>query len=368
MRFFLKAIPKVTFTVLTLVFVLSQVNITFAETITKDEEKNKSSDQMMNNTRTDATEKNNKKSGDLPDKKEDLTSSSPVIYYGESIYPLSLLAKDTTLHFIEMYGKDSLLKIVNNRIIKAVRYLNFESKLISDEFQLAQLILYSKEFKLGFDTLKYSNLQLKVSLVKLYGRTIGKASGFFDTLEFRKKTEQEISALFLEQQNNRVARVSMGTLSNYFNLPQKSIDTLNALSKRLPLAEQIETYYVYTEFLNNNPSKAYMAEKYKPALLQKLYVTNNLNDLAVNYLKNNNDTILYYPYSLLAYGLYGKDLSLKNNHLELMYLISLQNSDGGWRNQFSIISNESDRNTSIYALWALCEFRDQLIKYKVKPE
>lgn len=304
----------------------------------------------------------------------------------EDIKSESLFPKDTVIRFIQNYSKDSLIHLIEKRIYKAEDFIQTYLYLLDDELVPIELTMVADHFGLDIKV-PAENMPTKSPyflLYHLYGKGYGP-----DTLK-QAKTVDSIAAknadmtdMFMQFIDNKYAQISYVSFCNKVKLQNARIfNTFYDNAKLLQINEKLHIYWLFAE-LNRNNCKTTLSEEYQSKLFEELYKENNLQkNYLTAYQHVINDTIQQDTssaetsllYSLveynrthnsnkfLAYAVYGNDINLNQYSSELMYLLDAQLDNGGWAvaKQFNEINK--DIQSTIYGLWALCEFRSKLIK------
>lgn len=272
--------------------------------------------------------------------------------------PIKPMPADTMDKFLKAYGKDSLLHLIKDRVSDAQAAVKRSLNLLADQLITMEVQLLNQHYKLGYDDQKYFS-DTRGFFMHLYDVNSASPANFIDTAKFRNIPAESFYDVLGRYIPDRFARIGICGLSPYLNIGPDWIDSLNQYSGRLNNFGRIELYYTFAEYVRNNPGKNPNAVKYKKALFDELYKDNNLSRLfgADESADKLDRSGLLDPFSFMAYGLYGNDITLKQNGRDIMYLLSLQMKDGSWR---LVNGMGADASVSIYGLWSLLELRDKL--------
>jgi hypothetical protein len=271
---------------------------------------------------------------------------------------------DTVQRFIKAYGKDSLIHLLDERIVLAASFVSNQRPYMNDKVIAMETKLYGKHFNLGFDTLDFPAAYTSGSVYRLYGNIFGDEKEAKANAQKAIDTKTDLYTLFLQNMTSRDGRIGFVTLCNYFtDIPTKALDTLYNYRTGMDTKTRIENLWSFTEYAKNCSDKHPSAKKYKETYFSEMYSQFNFESILVK-----NDTLtagnaerinLYFPGRVLAYGLYGNLAGHTTHGKDLMYLLRHQNgSDGGW--PVFTFKDQSDYKSTIYALWSLCEYRDKI--------
>ncbi|HQO88900.1 MAG TPA: hypothetical protein PKX72_03170, partial [Chitinophagales bacterium] len=139
---------------------------------------------------------------------------------------------------------------------------------------------------------------------------------------------------------------------------------LYVFRKRIKGMDKIQTYWTLIELGKNCPKAHPGLEKMQVDYFTELAKVYNFSQLyspaTVLTAKNMESYNLLLPVRTTAYGLYANNGSVPALDSRLMYVLSSQNlSDGGWP-VYYVLNKEGDAMTTLYGLWALCEWRELL--------
>lgn len=297
-----------------------------------------------------------------------------------------LFPKDTVEKFIKNYSKDSLIHLIEKRIYKAEDFIRVYSYMLEDDLAPIELTMVADHFGLDIKV-PAENMPTKSPFFLLY-HLYGKGYGP-DTLK-QAKTIDSIAAknadmtdMFMQFIDNKYAQISYVSFCDKVKLQNARIfNTFYDNAKLLHINEKLHIYWLFAE-INKNNCDTTLSVKYRHKLFDELYPKNNI---ANNYLaalkpilKDSTKQIAtatekplyaqliefnkaHNTYMLLAYALYAGDINAHQHADDLMYLLNAQQANGGWAigKQFDEINK--DLQSTIYGLWALCEFRSKIIK------
>lgn len=270
---------------------------------------------------------------------------------------------DTVQRFIKLYGKDSLLHLLDNKIKLTGNYLNINNNNKSGTMvSFYELVLLNKHFNLALDSnLIYLPQPTNNQFYRLYDIFLGDSVSMKKTISDMqvKMSPNELKKQFEDNISNTNCRVALSTFCENYTLPvllNKAIDTLFGYRMNLQSSERLHNFWVLIE-TSKNCGKSYDA--------LNVYIDNYYKELDKSYnfqkiLSDSTVGSLIHPIQKLAYSLYGNKINLNTQSDNLMYLLSLQNSDYGWSMYTNYSDKSSNMETTIYGLWALCEFRQKL--------
>lgn len=281
---------------------------------------------------------------------------------------------DTLDNYIQKKGKTAFLHQLDSIIGDLSKLIKFSTANIKDNTIAFELKAINQHFKLGMDSMLYfpQEVQIDSGINRVYGIMMGNTKVGIQFIEAAKKENVDFNKVFQEEVYKPDVRAGLYIFCNYLdNISEAALDTLYHAALVYPnnSSTRVDFYYALSEFDRNcgnptNNSKYYKDKLYEQIkdnyLLEKaLSDTNKLNSF--NYSQYN----LTQKYRFLAYSLYSKNFEIKNNQKEIVYLLSSQNSDGGFKEYNIASSREPIRSKiepTIYAFWALLEFREQINK------
>lgn len=275
--------------------------------------------------------------------------------------------EDTVNKFIKNYGKDSLIQLLDIRIKDAEKWVNYNSKEMYVQNTYAEMILISRHFNLGLDTLPFFNYFDSSKINSLYGKYFGDTLQFTPIIDKSTEINKDFGNVIINDIKNPRTRAILAVLCSHFPLSEIIIDSFYSTSKQFTIQDKILSYFQLSEIQRKCGNSINLVNQHKNSLFKEIYAKNNLEQLLLVKREYSDAYIsefnLELPIQIIALGLYGKDITLAKNGKELMYLLKTQNSDFGWRT-YNSVKFESEINSSFYGLWALCEFREQLQKLK----
>ena len=282
------------------------------------------------------------------------------------------IPKDTISVFINNYGKDSLVRLIDSTVQSANRWLHLNSEDVLTSTDINCMMAVSKQFNLGLDTLVYTNYNVDAKVFQLYRFKVGSTDVILkniDSIAKRSLSKNDLNKLLFEYIGYETSRNSIVVYAGaYFEIPISYFDSLFSTSLRSTnLNYLLNLYWFYTQFAINYPENTKVPLEYSEIIFNKLYHNINCKSVVTNNSKNSNlynyykDVYMYDVFKVLAFGLYGKNNSLANNQSDLIYLLSLKNNNEGWSSTLSGELN-SDPLTTFYAVWALCEYKNQLLE------
>lgn len=278
-------------------------------------------------------------------------------------------SRDTLYKFTKKYGKDSLINILNTRILNAVKYININYDKIYLSEDINKIVAVSKKFNLGFDTLIFPKYSQEENIYQLYEFKEGCVKQINSLIDSLSKTNPDWDKLMFENIENEMSRnVSVVLGGSIKTVNPAYFDSIFSKFTNVSSKDFIFPYWWFTQFAYNYPAQAKVPLIYKDKIFKAYYNEYNFNKCIVKYnqtYKNSiklGDVNINNEIMLLAYGLYGKNITLKNNGAELFYILTLQDkNEFGWQNTFATNYTNSPI-TSFYALWSLCEYRKLLLE------
>lgn len=281
------------------------------------------------------------------------------------------IATDTLDKFIIKFGKDSLFNKIDNTIGNTVLWLNDNSQYKVNATSINKLLAVGKKFNLGFDTLFLPQYNINASIYQLYDFKEGAVVRNAKALDSLKKANANIEKLMFDNMHYELSRNScVVLLDTTINIKKAYFDSIYSKYFNINADDFIEPYWIFTQFALNQPTQSKVPMMYKNKVFTQLYKEYNfaktISEFQVMQSRNQSNIVtnIKNPITVLAYGLYGGDLNINTNGADLFYLLQTINSKGNaWQQN---IGNVIDDNyeTTLYALWALCEFKQQLINYK----
>ena len=280
---------------------------------------------------------------------------------------------DTIDVFIRNYGKDSLIKKIDKTLKQSVLWMNTHVQNMNNATEINKLFAISKKFKLGFDTIFIPEYRLNESIYQLYEFKEGAVLQNSITLDSLKKTNANIQKLMFDNINYEISRNSCVTLlDTNTKINVAYFDSIYTKYFDVNDKDFIQPYWIFTQFAKNIPNQSKVPIIYKNKIFSKIYKTYNLSksvngyNMQINKISSQNVINMQQPIIVLAYGLYGGNLTLKNSAANLFYLLQTINKNGenGWQeNQGSYLNN--DIKTTMHAIWSLCEYKNLLQNYIV---
>lgn len=279
---------------------------------------------------------------------------------------------DTVQKFIKKYGKDSLVNLIDSRIQKAVKAMVSVYDEIYDVRKINEFYSITKEYELHpLDTLKFSKYNSGEEIFQLYEykyTDIPETLRIIDSIRKLNLPEEKIQQdllYYLDLQNSvkSVAISVLPVIGGDFIAPNAPyFDSLyNRFSSNTK--EIYDLYWWFAQFEKNYPNNNTVPIKYKNTIYNYMYKYYNFKNSIKVYKKDNTQEINITSIAkVLGYALYGNNITIKTNGSDLMYLLAFQNNQNLWSPMFPN-ANESQNyaETTLYAIWALCQFKDQLV-------
>ncbi|MFN8237717.1 MAG: hypothetical protein U0T77_06065 [Chitinophagales bacterium] len=284
--------------------------------------------------------------------------------YKPNVIQFNRLTDDTLDLFIQKYGKDSLLRQMDKRINKSIELLKAYNRYNSDVELALKFNGINNHFKLGIDSfIAIDEKDIKGNYSRSYGKIVGDTAFVRESVS--KVDKKQVYDLFLQSMYTKQGRAGLAIFCNEFNISKKMLDTLSKSFDYYSKSIQLEYYWTFTEFDRNCGNNDNNSATYKNEIFKKLYKTYSLNKIATDTStitpKNMIEHSLSNSLELFALGLYGKDITLKNNAKDIVYFLTLQLNDGGWQ-EYNVNGQYAKFKPTFYGLWALLELREEIRK------
>lgn len=284
--------------------------------------------------------------------------------YKPNVIQFNRLTDDTLDIFIQKYGKDSLLRMIDKSIYKTKELLKAYNRYNSDIELALKFNGVNKHFNLGLDSFIMIDEKLvKKNFTKSYGKIIGDTAFVRESVSNVDK--KNIYGLFVQSMYTKQGRSGLAVFCNEFNISGKMLDTLYKSFDYYSKSIQLEYYWTFAEFDRDCGTKENNSAAYKTQIFNKLNKVYNLGKIASDTstitAKNMVERSLSNSLELFALGLYGKDITLKNNAKDIVYFLTLQQTDGGWQ-EYNVNGQYAKFKPTFYGLWALLELREEIRK------
>lgn len=284
--------------------------------------------------------------------------------YRPSVIQFNRLTDDTLDLFIQKYGKDSLLRKIDKCISKSKELLKAYNRYNSDVELAFKFNGVNNHFALGLDSfIMVDDKDIKGHFTRSYGKIIGDTAFVRESVSNVDK--KDIYNLFVQSMYTKQGRAGLAIFCNDFSITNKMLDTLYKSFDYYSKSIQLEYYWTFVEFDRNCGNNENKSAGYKTQVFNKLYKTYSLNKIATDTAtitpKNMVERSLSNSLELFALGLYGKDITLKNNAKDIVYFLTLQLNDGGWQ-EYNVNGQYAKFKPTFYGLWALLELREEIRK------
>lgn len=305
-----------------------------------------------------------------------------------SISTRKLFPEDTVKRFIKKYGKDSLINLLNQRIISSENFVLDNILKANTTLSLEELKLMSTYYKLKSENVSIDTNMYKVELYGLYGNKLGDTVAFNCLVDTFVKVKGDFIPIFTQNVSHPLAQMEIILYSNQLI---KDTQSLRIVSQELynygvpyQLNEKLYTYWKLSELSKRYSGNGSIPKSYQLKLFAELYPDNNPKKYYLDTIpkSSNADSVdpkilyenqpqhmelehfrnKYNPLRMLAYGLYADDINLKSYSDNLIYLIDAQQKNGSFSYAKKFNYFDSDFTSTFYGLWSLCEFRDKLKK------
>lgn len=280
---------------------------------------------------------------------------------------------DTIQKFIDIYGKDSLISLVEDKINLTTQFVYNRRDNIEEQKEIVYLMLVSRKFDLGLDTLmSFNDSNGKIPFTYLYSIGYGKMANQLsqdianleEAISLGQYTAKEyIQNIGRLNFDNYYARNSFSNFCNVFgNEMIPILDSFLIYYRSADVFGKFDVMLNFATVAHNCPKLG----KYFKESFDENYKKYNLPKIA-------NDTMFYdhideyqsfrLPIEVVTYALYSNMYSINDFQADLMYLLNFQNKqDGGWYPYKNGSIKRSDGEMTIFVLWLLCEFREGLLK------
>ncbi|MCB0511059.1 MAG: hypothetical protein KDC72_00780 [Bacteroidetes bacterium] len=295
-------------------------------------------------------------------------------FYKPNVRTFERLEADTLDNLIAKIGKDSLIHLLDKRIINAKEVVKGWTHSISSELTILELMALNKQFILALDSFydfrqeyNYSDLPFRLYEQNKKTKDYSEIANYIKTTISKDKNE----LLVLMYKNIFHLGGKLGFVG-YCDivmpiLNNETLDTLYKLALIYPENSRIDFYYMLTQFDKDCGTKDIQSADYRKKLYNSIYPALNLctaftdtNEInSINSIKYN----LAPKYHLFALGLYAHDFDIKNNQKEIIYFLTSQGDSGEFKD-FNIADNsiKVGPNSTVYGLWSLIELREQIDK------
>ncbi|MBK9328182.1 MAG: hypothetical protein IPM95_02480 [Sphingobacteriales bacterium] len=287
-----------------------------------------------------------------------------VSFYKPAVVQFNRLTDDTLDVFIKQYGKDSLLRKIDQHIYKSKELLKAYNRYNSDVELALKFNGVNKHFNLGLDSfIMIDENQIQKNFTKSYGKIIGDTA--FVKASAAEIDKKNIYNLFLQSMYTKQGRSGLAVFCNEFVITDKMLDTLYKSFDYYSKSIQLEYYWTFVEFNRDCGNKENNSAAYKTQIYNKLNKVYSISKIATDTAaiipKNMVERSLSNSIEFFALGLYGKDITLKKNAKDIVYFLSLQLSDGGWQ-EYNANGQYAKFKPTFYGLWALLELREEIRK------
>lgn len=289
--------------------------------------------------------------------------------YKPSVLEFKHLTDDTLQVFIKNYGKDSLVKLISQRIDAAHKLIKMYNNNIKDETLFLKLKGINEYFKLGLDSFLVFNFTFSPNnYIRIYNKCYGDTADTYKNVKaLNNYSKPEVLKMFVEYMYKPEGRLAFSSFCNVYNFSDKIIDTFSTGISYYPVYNQLEYFYSVSEYARNCATESNKAAEYRKKLFDRLY-----NKFSLQKITSDTTTLTNANYKqltltngleLLATGLYGGDITINSHARDVIYLLTLQRSEGGWPANNSEASGITIVPT-VYGYWALLQIREQLKKMK----
>jgi hypothetical protein len=288
---------------------------------------------------------------------------------------------DTMQHFIDKFGKDSLLKVLDSRIESTLDYITRDWVSLKISKETIPIVLMSRYYNLGLDTLPFDDRFYFGGFMILYGKVYGDTSeammGFREVKRLAQEKKMSIMDYCI-----KVAKIDYNTrdvvvptaqlchiisssdgfcgevVNNYFKENSQhftfevNLDLLLNVAMVLRDDDYTNKPHVFSEL------KGHLETYYNSYNMTSLISSQDLFE------KADDD---YFTYSSVIaatinnYVSYARIFDLSNQGRDLFHILSLYNqNDGGFLSYRNKSTIKSDKFFSMNVLWLLSQWREHL--------
>lgn len=297
---------------------------------------------------------------------------------------LKLFPDDTVQRYIKNLGKDSLVKLITYRINIAHKNLLDNSDKFKYDNSLLEYILFAQYFNLKVDYKNIDTSKMSGSLYRLYDLEYGNTKEAIQIIEGMKANGTNMLET-LKAQTLEIIRFSVPFYCEKLTLDKEIYEMIYTNSQKLKINEKMGDYWKFAEINRKCKDEINGSLQYQEKLFEELFEQNNPKtyylDSLIKIVENDSiasntskaDSIRtkeledfrkkFNPNKMLAYALYANDVNLTSYSDNLIYLLDAQQNNGSWALAKKFNSYNSDQASTMYGLWALCEFREKLKKW-----
>lgn len=292
--------------------------------------------------------------------------------------------EDTVGRFLKKFGKDSLITVINNSIRRGESFILENNQKLRYDNTLLEYVLVAKQFNLRINYSEIDTTIFDVDYYKLYDKGFKDVGMVYRKVESIKRSKGNLADTIKTYFNLDIVKNYIVDYCDAFSIDKQLLGELYDYTNSLKIDDKIYNYWRFIQFNRKCANDDIGSIEYQEKLFKELYSQNNLKAFYLDTFpktrnaENINPKLLYEntpnpreleifsykynPMKLLAYALYGNDVNLKKHAEDLMYLLDAQGKDGSWSMAKKFNFFASDTKSTIYGLWALCEFRDKLQK------
>lgn len=286
--------------------------------------------------------------------------------------------EDTTIKFIQKYGKDSLVKLIDSRIKEAKRFIRFQTMEFDNLELFTDFFYLNSKFKWGFDTSNFQYYQKIENYKSLYNLFDFDKQFFLDTI--KKLGSEKVNNILIEdfKKGGAAHTFMLPLFCDVFNVRSDLIELIsqknvsneeNYFKDGEKLYKQIANYIEFGQIYQKCGNKYPQVKAIKDNIFKNLYDYNSiltvLSDTTQLDINHPEDVNYFASFNILAYALYFGDINIKVHGDNLMYLIHTQQTakDGGWRSAH-YLDRKSNMYVTMYGLWSLCQYRELVSNLK----
>ena len=295
-----------------------------------------------------------------------------------------LFPEDTVGRFITKFGKDSLLKVIDQSIRKGENFILGNGEKLFYDYSLLEFMLVAKHFNLRISYNEIDTTRFDYDDYRLYDLYFGNLDKMKYTIDSAKAAGVNLTESLKKNFEYDYVKNMIAIYCEKFSVDKELMDKLFTHTNTLHINDKMYNYWRFVELNRNCEDTLVNTRAYQHKLFTELYAQNNLKACYLDtFPKTKNAERLnpklldentpkpreleifsskFNPMKLLAYALYGNDVNLQHYSENLIYLLDAQHKDGSWSSAKKFNYFDSDMKSTIYGLWALAEFRDRLRK------
>lgn len=283
---------------------------------------------------------------------QDVVTAKKIIDHTYQVTP-----SDTLVRFIENYGKDSLVQLLDQKIKMAAQYINDKTVYLRNPLNRVQLELINKQFHLGIDSVSFNGFSRAGWAMNMYDHYFNDEVSPATVLEIANGNYNldSLVAFYIKDKNIRYYIIT------YCNIlhPQPHVVIDELMKPEEGMYDHVNNYLLLTQFIRNGcGTNSIYAQTAKNKLFKMLYdIVYFTDDMPI---EMDYDNVVDLNRAV-AYGLYGSNFSLYDGR-PFIHILNTQREDGGWP-LFIGEKYQSNPLPTLYGIWALEEIKLHCLKY-----